>query len=224
MIDNKEFIYNGLFVLINLLFNEILSKEGTFITFNEECIIISLIKCVMKYMTKTSVIEMLEDNKNSIDNIINILIDRFGFSLSDKIWKELMILIKYFYFELIKIEEEKTIKQLSRVLKKMIRLKVNGVYLFDEQLFYDLINKVCENKKNDYIINDFVLFSVYFKNKFKSLKNLSKNISSVSKYFISLIKENYTSFESQKSIFWNDDITTETNDIKEYNLTSEKKN
>ena len=223
LIDNKEFIYNGLFVLINLLFNEILSKEGTFITFNEECIIISLIKCVMKYMTKTSVIEMLEDNKNSIDNIINILIDRFGFSLSDKIWKELMILIKYFYFELIKIEEEKTIKQLSRVLKKMIRLKVNRVYLFDEQLFYDLINKVCENKKNDYIINDFVLFSVYFKNKFKSLKNLSKNISSVSKYFISLIKENYTSFESQKSIFWNDDITTETNDIKEYNLTSEKK-
>ena len=44
MIDNKEYIYNGLFILINLLSNEILSKDELKINFKEEFIIISLIK------------------------------------------------------------------------------------------------------------------------------------------------------------------------------------
>ena len=70
----------------------------------------------------------------------------------------------------------------------MISLKINGIYQFDEKLFYDLLNKVCENKSNNYIIDDYILFSVYFKNKFKSDKSFQNNISFIGKYFINLIK------------------------------------
>ena len=218
LIDNKEYVYNGLFILINLMFNEILSKQELNINFNEEFIIITLIKCVVKYMIKTSVAEMLEDNKNNIDNLINLIIDRFGFSLGEKIWKELIVLIKYFYSELSKKEEEYAIKQLSVILKKMIRLKINGIYQFDEKMFYDLLNKVCESKNNIYFVNDYSLFSIYFKNKFKSLKSLTKSISSFSKYFISLIKDKYLLYGQQKTPTGDSD-----NEIKEKNDTNSEK-
>ena len=218
--ENKELVYNGLFILINLLFNEISSKKEPNIDFKEEFIILTLIKCVMKYIAKTNVIEMIEVNKTNIDNLINILIDRFGFSLSGKIWKELLLLIKCFYSELSKKDNQNTIIQLSIILKKMIRLKINGVYLFDEKLFYDLINKVCESKSNNIIIDDYVLFSIYFKNKFKSSKTLDKSISSLSNYFINIIKENYNNFELNQSIFTYDNDNEKKE--KEYNLSSEK--
>ena len=193
MIDNKEYIYNGLFILINLLSNEILSKDELKINFKEEFIIISLIKSLIKYMIKTNVIEMMEENQNNINNLINLLIDRFGSSLSEKIWKELLVLIKYFFSELIKNEVQNAIGQLAIILKKMIRLKIGGSYQFDENIFYNLINKICERKNNSCILNDYILFSVYFKNKYKTLNNNSY------KYFIYLIKEKYDSYENNKN-------------------------
>ena len=45
---------------------------------------------------------MLDNNKDNIDTIVNLLINRFGESLSDKIWKELIVLIKYYSIELSK--------------------------------------------------------------------------------------------------------------------------
>ena len=198
--ENKEYLYNGLFILINLLFNEILSKKELTIDFQEEFIIITLFKSVMKYMIKTSVIEMLEDNINNIDNLLNLIIGRFGVSLGENIWKEIMVLIKYFYSELSRKDEEYSIKNLSILLKKIILLKINGNYQSYESIFYDLLNKVCESKKNSCIINDYILFSVYFKNKFKSLKSLDKNLSSLGLYFINLIKDNYNLFEKEKSV------------------------
>ena len=219
LIESKEYVYNGLFMFINILFNEILTKQNLKMNFKEEFIIITLIKCVMKYMIKTSVTEMIEDNKNNIDILINLIIDSFGNSLSEKIWKELMVLIKYFYSELSKKEEEYAIKQLSVILKKMIRLNINGIHQFDEKMFYDLLNKVCESKNNIYIIEDHCLFAVYFKNKFKSLKSLDKSISSFTKLFITLIKEKYHMSERNNS--QNGDIF-EVKKTKEIDLNSEK--
>ena len=198
LIESKEYIYNGVFILINLLFNEILSKQEVSINFKEEFIIISLIKCVIKYIIKTNVVEMIEDNKNNIDNLINLLIDRFGISLSEKIWKELIVLIKYFYFEK---EEKYSIQQISAILKKMIRLKINGVYQFDLKMFNDLLNKVCESKNNHYIINEYhFLFAIYFKNKFNTSKTMDKSISSFTKHFINMIKERYNLFENNNTL------------------------
>jgi hypothetical protein len=134
---------------------------------------------------------MIEDNKNNIDNLINLLIDRFGSSMSEKIWNELMVLIKCFYIE---NEEKCSIKQISVILKKMMRLKINGTYQFDLKMFNDLINKVCESKNNHYIIKEYYfLFAIYFKNKFNTLKTMDKSISSFTKLFISMIKEKYKS-------------------------------
>ena len=220
--ENKEYVYNGLFILINLLFNEILSKKELNIDFQEEFIIITLLKCVMKYLMKTSVVEMLEDNINNIDNIFNLIIGRFGVSLSQNIWKEIMVLIKYFYSELGKKDEIYTIKQLSIILKKMILLKINGNFQFDEELFYDLLNKVCESKNNNYVINDNILFSVYFKNKFKSLKNLEKNLTTLANYFVNLIKVNYNLSEKEKPLNFQDGIIDKIKENKEYNKNSEK--
>ena len=199
LIENKEYIYNGLIILINLLFTEISSKKESKINFQEELVIITLLKCVMKYMTKINVLEMQEVNKNYIDNLLNLIIEIYGPSLNEKIWKELMVGIKYFYSELNKKDEKYAITKLSALLKKMISLKINGIYQFDEKLFYDLLNKVCESKSNNYIIDDYILFSVYFKNKFKSDKSFQNNISFISKYFINLIKENYNLLEIETS-------------------------
>ena len=193
---NKEYINNGLFILINLLLNDILSKtNNNNINFEEEIIIITLIKCVMKYIIKTNIIDMNDNNKNNIDNFVNLLIDRFGVSLSEKIWKELMVLIKYYYFELSKYKNRIGIEQIKAILKKMLKLKVNGNYKFDENLFYDILNKVCENKNKNNQINDYVLYSIYIKNKFKSSIYFNKNIFGCTDFFISLIKEKYSSFE-----------------------------
>ena len=205
--------------MINLIFNEILSKKEHKINFQEENIIITLLKYVMKYITKTNVLEMLEDNINYIDNVLNLIIEIIGSSLSEKIWKELMILIKYFYFELYKKDEEYAIKKLYALLKKMILLKINEVYQFDEKIFYDLLNKVCESKINNLVIDDNILFSVYFKNKFKSDKSIENNISSLSKYFINLIKENYKLLESELS---NNDFEVVYKGKNEFNFISEK--
>ena len=197
LIESKEYMYNGIFILINLLFNEILSKQATTINLREEFIIITLIKCVIKYIIKTNVVEMIEDNKNNIDNLINLLIDRFGSSMSEKIWNELMVLIKCFYIE---NEEKCSIKQISVILKKMMRLKINGTYQFDLKMFNDLINKVCESKNNHYIIKEYYfLFAIYFKNKFNTLKTMDKSISSFTKLFISMIKEKYDLFENNNN-------------------------
>ena len=197
LIESKEYMYNGIFILINLLFNEILSKQATTINLREEFIIITLIKCVIKYIIKTNVLEMIEDNKNNIDNLINLLIDRFGSSMSEKIWNELMVLIKCFYIE---NEEKCSIKQISVILKKMMRLKINGTYQFDLKMFNDLINKVCESKNNHYIIKEYYfLFAIYFKNKFNTLKTMDKSISSFTKLFISMIKEKYDLFENNNN-------------------------
>ena len=197
LIESKEYMYNGMFILINLLFNEILSKQATTINLREEFIIITLIQCVIKYIIKTNVVEMIEDNKNNIDNLINLLIDRFGSSMSEKIWNELIVLIKCFYFE---NEEKCSIKQISVILKKMMRLKINGTYQFDLKMFNDLINKVCESKNNHYIIKEYYfLFAIYFKNKFNSQKTMDKSISSFTKLFISMIKEKYDLFENNNN-------------------------
>ena len=93
----------------------------------------------MKYIIKANIVDMLENNKINIDNFVNLLIDRFGTSLSEKIWKELMVLIKYYYFELSKYKKL-GIDQIKVILKKMLRLKINGNYKFDENLFYDMLN------------------------------------------------------------------------------------
>ena len=130
-----------------------------------------------------------------------------------------MILIKYFYFELYKKDEEYAIKKLYALLKKMILLKINEVYQFDEKIFYDLLNKVCESKINNLVIDDNILFSVYFKNKFKSDKSIENNISSLSKYFINLIKENYNLLESEIST---NDFEVIYKGKNEYNFLSEK--
>ena len=220
LIESKEYVYNGLFIFINILFNEILTKQNLKINFEGEFIIITLIKCVMKYMIKTSVTEMIEGNKNNIDILINLIIDSFGSSLNEKIWKELMVLIKYFYSELSKKEEEYAIKQLSVIIKKMIRLKINGIHQCDETMFYDLLNRICESKNNIFIIDDYCLFAVYFKNKFKSLKSLDKSIPSFTKIFISMIKEKYNISERNNS--QNGDIFDVTKKTKEIDLNSEK--
>ena len=60
---NKEYINNGLFILINHLLNDILSKNNNNLNFEEEIIIITLIKCVMKYIIKANIVDMLENNK-----------------------------------------------------------------------------------------------------------------------------------------------------------------
>ena len=195
LIQNKEYINNGLFVLINLLLNDILSNNNKSINFEEEIIIITIIKCVMKYIIKTNIADMLDNNKNNIDNFVNLLIDRFGISLSEKMWKELMVLIKYYYFELNKNDPKLGIDQIKIILKKMLKLKINGNYKFDENLFFDILNKICDNKNKYNQLNDFVLYSVYIKNKFKSTKYFNKNISSCSELFVSLIKEKLSSFE-----------------------------
>ena len=198
LIENKEYMYNGMFILINLLFNEILSKQAPTINLSEEFIIITFIKCVIKYIIKTNVVEMIEDNKNNIDNLINLLIDRFGSSMSEIIWKELMVLIKYFYFEK---EEKYSIKQIAIILKKMMRLKINGTYQFDLKMFNDLLNKVCESRNNHYIVKEYYfLFAIYFKNKFNTLKTMDKNISSFTKLFINMIKEQYDMFENNNTL------------------------
>ena len=44
----------------------------------------------------------------------------------------------------------------------MFKLKVYGKYNFDSNLFYDILNKVCENKNKNNQTND------YIKNHFKS--------------------------------------------------------
>ena len=199
LLENKEYINNGLFILINLLLNDILSKNNNSINFEEEIIIITLIKCVMKYIIKTNILEMQDNNINNIDNFVNLLIDRFGVTLSEKIWKELMVLIKYYYFELSKNKNKLGIDQIKRILKKMLKLKINGNYKFDENLFYDILNKVCDNKNKNNQINDYVLYSVYIKNKFKNSIYFDKNIFNCSEFFINLIKEKYNSFEINDS-------------------------
>ena len=195
LLENKEYINNGLFILINLLLNDILSKNNKTINFEEEIIIITLIKCVMKYIIKTNIHDMLDSNKNNIDNFVNLLIDSFGVSLNEKIWKELMVLIKYYYFELSKHKAKTGIEQIKIILKKMLKLKINGNYRFDENLFYDILNKVCDNKNKNHQINDYLLYSVYIRNKFKSSIYFDKNIISCTEFFISLIKEKYASYE-----------------------------
>ena len=191
---NKEYINNGLFILINHLLNDILSKNNNNLNFEEEIIIITLIKCVMKYIIKANIVDMLENNKINIDNFVNLLIDRFGTSLSEKIWKELMVLIKYYYFELSK-HKKLGIDQIKIILKKMLRLKINGNYKFDENLFYDMLNKVCDDVSKNNQIKDYVLYSVYIKNKFKNSIYFKKNVFSCTEYFITLIKDKYNSFE-----------------------------
>ena len=203
LMENKEYINNGLFILINLLLNDILSKNSNFINFEEEIIIVTLIKCVMKYIIKTNILDMLENNISNIDNFVNLLIDRFGSLLNEKIWKELMALIKYYYFELSKNKNQLGIEQIMRILKKMLKLKISGNYKFDENLFYDILNKVCDNKNINNQINDYVLYSVYIKNKFKNSAYFNKNFFSCTNYFLSLIKERYESFkkiDSNKSV------------------------
>ena len=195
LLQNKEFINNGLFILINLILNDILSKNNKTLNFEEEIIIITLIKCVMKYIIKTNITDMLENNKNNIDNFVNLLIDRFGSSLSEKIWKELMVLIKYYYFELSKQKTVTAIERLKVILKKMLKLKVNGNYRFDENLFYDILNKVYDNKNKLNQVNDNLLYSVYIKNKFKSSVFFNKNIFSCTEFFISDIKQQCQLFE-----------------------------
>ena len=195
LLANKEYINNGLFILINLLLNDILSKKKESINFEEEIIIITLIKCVMKYIVKTNIVDMLDSNKKNIDCFVNLLIDKFGDCLSEKIWKELMVLIKYYYFELSKNKTNSGIIQIKIILKKMLKLKVNSKYKFDENLFFDILNKVCENRNKNNQIYDYLLYSIYIKNKFKSSKNFNKNIISCTEFFMHLIKEKYTSFE-----------------------------
>ena len=194
LLMNKEYINNGLFILINHLLNDILSKNNNNLNFEEEIIIITLIKCVMKYIIKANIVDMLENNKINIDNFVNLLIDRFGTSLSEKIWKELMVLIKYYYFELSKYKKL-GIDQIKVILKKMLRLKINGNYKFDENLFYDMLNKVCDDVSKNNQIKDYVLYSVYIKNKFKNSIYFKKNVFSCTEYFITLIKDKYNSFE-----------------------------
>ena len=213
LLENKDYINNGLFILINLLLNDILSKNNKVLNFEEEIIIITLIKCVMKYTIKTNISDMLENNKNNIDNFVNLLIDRFGASLSGKIWKELMVLIKYYYFELSKNKMKIGIEPLKKILKKMLKLKVNGNYKFDENLFYDILNKVFDNKKNNTQIHDNILYPVYIKNKFKSSIFFNKNIFSCTENFISLIKENSKLFEVIPSVQKAEEIINSPNKI-----------
>ena len=52
LLNNKEYINNGLFILINLLLNDILSQNNNSSNFEKEIIIITLIKYVMKYIIK----------------------------------------------------------------------------------------------------------------------------------------------------------------------------
>ena len=206
LLDNKEYINNGLFILINHLLNDILSKNNNNLNFEEEIIIITLIKCVMKYITKANIDDMLENNKINIDNFVNLLIDRFGTSLSEKIWKELMALIKYYYFELSKYKNKLGIDQIKIILKKMLRLKINGNYKFDENLFYDILFKVCNDVSKNNQIKDYVLYSVYIKNQFKNSIYFKKNVSSCTEYFITLIKDKYNSFEVIDSKNYNSKI------------------
>ena len=217
LLENKEYINNGLFILINLLLNDILSKNNKSINFEEEIIIITLIKCVMKYIIKTNINDMLDSNKNNIDNFVNLLIDSFGVSLSEKIWKELMVLIKYYYFELSKHNTKMGIEQIKIILKKMLKLKINGNYKFDENLFYDILNKICDNKNKNHQINDFLLYSVYIKNKFKSSIYFDKNIKSCTEFFIFLIKEKYNSFETIDSMQLLNEIIKNNEFKKKYN-------
>ena len=200
LLQNKEYINNGLFILINLLLNDILSKNNKTLNFEEEIIILTLIKCVMKYIIKTNIVDMSDINKDNINNLVNLLIDRFGECLSEKIWKELMVLIKYYYFELSKHKNKFAMEEIKSLLKKMLKLKINGNCKFDENLFYDILNKVYDNKNNNSQINDYVLYSVYIKNKFKNSKYFNKNISSCTDFFITLIKDKYNSFEVIDSI------------------------
>ena len=217
LLENKEYINNGLFILINILLNDILSKNNKTINFEEEIIIITLIKCVMKYIIKTNINDMLDSNKNNIDNFVNLLIDSFGVSLSEKIWKELMVLIKYYYFELSKHKAKMGIEQIKIILKKMLKLKINGNCRFDENLFYDILNKVCDNKNKNHQINDFLLYSVYIRNKFKSSIYFDKNIKSCTEFFISLIKEKYASYEIIDSMQQLSDIVKSSEFKRKYN-------
>ena len=188
---HKEYIYNGLFVLISLVADLIKNN----LSIQNEMFIITTRNCIMKYIIKTNIKDMIKKNIDNINSYINRLIDNFN--LNEKIWKELLILIKYYYFEVIKVDTETGVNYLKIILLKMLKIKINkGIKVFDENLFFDILNKLCEDKNNNYLLGNYLLYCTYLKNKFNDPKNFCKNLYLCSDIFIELIKDKYNDFKT----------------------------